>query len=558
METLRRALRLPLPLCSILAARGFRDPDEANRFLHPGLEELHPPDLLTDIGSAARRIEEAIDGREKILVHGDYDVDGIAGVALLARWLVRLGARVAPFVPHRLRDGYDLAEGGLRVAREAGATLIVTVDCGIRAHEVIAAAAREGIDVVVTDHHQPGPTLPPAAAVVNPNRADCRYPHGGLSGAGVAFKLCELLGRMRGAPASELHGHLDLVAMATIADLVPLRDENRAIARIGLERLRGTDKEGLRALISQAGLRSKAWGAGHVAFHLAPRINAAGRIGEASLPLRLLLTEDAADARGIARELERLNRMRREEDRRTLDQALALLADDFDSERDYGIVLAAEGWHPGVIGIAATRVVERLHRPTILIALDGRRGRGSGRSIGAFPLHEALDRCSDHLIRFGGHRHAAGLDIEKDEVAGFREAFRDQAKRALAGDPESLSPRRAADLEIGLAEAAEPLARGLERLGPFGIGNPRPLFLARDLALAAAPRVVGGRHLKLRLAQNGAELDAIGFGMAPTGSADLPPSNRFDAVFRLEMNTFRGRSSAQARLADLRAAGELP
>ena len=394
--------------------------------------------------------------------------------------------------------------------------------------------------------------------MVNPNRSDCPYPNKGLSGTGVAFKVCELLASERGMPTGEVRGYLDLVALATVADLVPLEGENRALTRMGLSLFDRTANVGLRTLLSRTGLRGKTIEAGHIGFVLAPRINAAGRIGDPTVPLRLLLTEDAGEAHRIVGQLERRNEERREEDRRILDEALALLATRFEPERDYGIVLADEGWHPGVMGIVASRLVERVHRPVILVALDGERGRGSGRSIPAFPIDEALERCSGHLIRFGGHRYAAGMDIDKKEVKRFREAFRAEARRCLRGKAGALSPSRTADAELPLAEATAKLAHELRELGPFGIGNPRPLFLARNLDLAAEPLVVGGHHLKLRLRREGADLPAIGFGMAPSGSVSLLPEGPIDAVFHFELNEFRGRSTPQARLVDLRPGGTLP
>jgi single-stranded-DNA-specific exonuclease len=552
-------LSLPPALCGILAARGHVDPEAARRFLRPRLEDLPDPGTLTDAPEAAERILRAVEGGETILVHGDYDVDGVCAAALLTRWLRRLGGRVEPFVPHRLRDGYDLGEGGLEAARRAGASLIVTCDSGVRAVDPIRRARASGMDVIVTDHHTPGPELPPALAVVNPSRSDCRHPAGDLCGTGVVFQLARLLDRMRGLPQEELHSHLDLVALATVADLVPLTDANRILVRFGLRYLAHTEKVGLRALMDGAGLegaRDRGVDAGQVGFVLAPRINAVGRMGDAGVALRLLLTEDPGEASRLAGELEDENGRRKAEDRRTLDQALETLARDYQPERDMGVVVAGEGWHPGVIGIVASRVVERIHRPVVLVALDGAQGRGSARSIPQVHLHDAVEGCREHLIRFGGHRQAAGLDLEVARLPAFREAFnRAVGDQLTDGVP---PPVLRVDAELPLEEATEELHHWLGYLGPFGIGNARPVFLGRGAPVADPPRVVGKDHLKLRLGNGGRGLEAIGFGLArryPAGSV----GPRTDLAFQLRENEYRGRRTLQARLLDLRApTGEAP
>jgi len=553
VEALVRGLSLPRGLCGVLVARGYSQLEEAKGFLRPLLDDLHPPELLAGATEAARRILAAMEDEETILVHGDYDVDGIAGAAILTRYLRRLGARVVPFVPHRLRHGYDLGPGGVDRAVEVGATLLITVDSGIGAHAAVERANALGIDVVVTDHHTPGPSLPPAVAVVNPNRRDCPYPDKGLSGAGVAFKLCQLLGGMRGMTPETLLPLLDLVALATVADLVPLSGENRILVRYGLRAIRETREVGLQALLHGAGLGGKEVEAGEVGFVLAPRINAAGRMGDADDGLRLLLCGDAEEARGLALGLELLNRERREEEARTLEEALALLAAGYDPERDHGVVLAGEGWHPGVIGIVASRVVERIHRPVVLVAMDGERGRGSARSVPGFHLYEAVAACGGLLDRFGGHRQAAGMDLRRDRLPGFRAAFAAEARRRLQGH--DLRPVIRVDLELPLAEATPELLRYLRYLGPHGIGNPRPVFLARRVELTPPPRVVGDGHLKLRLRENGASVEAIGFRMAERFPPEALEGSEVDVLFHLQENEYRGVRRVQARLLDLRPTG---
>ncbi|MBX6363694.1 MAG: single-stranded-DNA-specific exonuclease RecJ [Gemmatimonadetes bacterium] len=545
-------LRLPEPVCRLLVQRGHTDAEAAKHFLRPKLEHLHDPFLLAGMDAAVERVERAIDRGETILVHGDYDVDGVCAAALYTRVLRRLGGRAEAFVPHRLTDGYDLSRAGIRRAVELGASLILTADCGIVAHAAVAEAAAAGIDVVVTDHHTPGATLPAAVAVVNPSRADCGYPEATLCGAGVAFKLCQALAARRRVPMEELWYELDLVAIATIADLVPLTGENRTLARIGLKVLRATQKPGLRALLRTAGLDGyEELTAGHVSHVLGPRINAAGRLGEAFDGVRLLLAASEAEAEPLARGMEAANRERQAVDQRTLDEALEMLEADYDAERDYAVVLAREGWHPGVIGIVASRVVERIHRPTVLIAQGAGHARGSARSIRGFHLYDALRACAEHLERFGGHRYAAGLDIDPARIPAFRRALNERARAVLTAA--DLIPEVAIDLELRLADATHELHRFLRYLGPFGTGNPAPVFAARAVGLAGRPRVVGKDHLKLRLVQDGAELEAIGFRMADRLAA-LDAARALDVAFQLQENHWNGRVELQARLVDVRPA----
>lgn len=555
VRRLEESLSLPEVLCALLAVRGLEDPLEAKAFLRPLLDTLPPPESLTDLPRAVERIRDAIRIRETIFVHGDYDVDGMSGTTLLARWLRELGGVVVPFIPHRLQDGYDLGPSGIRAAVDAGASLLLTVDCGILAHEAVTQARNAGMDVVVTDHHTPGDTLPDALAVLNPNRADCDYPNRDLCGAGVAFKLCQGLAGSFNRDPEELHPYLDLVGMATVADLVPLRGENRTLVRYGLKALARTENPGLRALLRVTGLGGAEITAGAVGFVLAPRLNAVGRLGDPDLALRLLLTADPVEAERLAQEAEALNRERQAADQQTLDEALTSLALEFDPERDYGVVLAGEGWHPGVVGIVASRVVEQIHRPTILVALDGDRGRGSARSIPGFHLLDAIRVGGEHLERFGGHKQAAGMDIRRDRLPAFKEAFGREARRIL--ETQDLRPLLKVDLEVTLGALTRELYQFLRYVGPHGISNPRPLFLARGVALAAPARVVGRGHLKLRLRQDGAVLDGIGFGLARRIPPEVLGSGPLDVVFQLDENEYRGVRSLQARLKDVRPGEEL-
>jgi single-stranded-DNA-specific exonuclease len=554
VDRISRELRLPPALCRLLVQRGFGEPDSVRDFLRPHAGHIHAPSRLAGMGDAVARIVRARDAKETVLIHGDYDVDGICSTALFVRAFRMMGIDARPFVPHRLQDGYDLSEAGIRAAREIGATLIVTGDCGIVAHEAVDRARELGIDVVVTDHHTPGATLPNAAAVVNPNRADCGYPDKSLAGVGVAYKLCCAVADAVGFPAERLHAFLDLVAVATIADLAPLTGENRALVRWGLKILPQTPNPGLRALLATTGLAGKPdITAAQIGYVLAPRINAVGRMGTALDGVRLLLTDDPREAEAIARALEGENRSRQTVDGETLKQALEMLDREFDAERDWAVVLAQEGWHPGVIGIVASRVVERIHRPTVMIALaGGEDGKGSARSIPGFDLYEAMRACSGYLTRYGGHRMAAGCGIRAERVDAFRAALNEHAHAVLR--PEHLVPEVRIDLELELHHATDALARMLRHAGPFGAGNATPVFASRRVGVVGYPKVVAEKHLKLTLGAQGRSIDAIGFNMAERTREPWMSGGPLDVAFKLEEHVFNGRASLQAKLVDLRPA----
>jgi single-stranded-DNA-specific exonuclease len=556
IAALASALKLPDALCQLLSMRGYGEPAAAKLYLRPSLNSLHDPFALEGLAAAVDRINAAIDRHETILVHGDYDVDGICSAALYARVLRSLGAKVEAFVPHRITDGYDLSESGVRKAAEVGATLILTGDCGIVAHDAILAARAAGIDVVVTDHHTPGDSLPDAVAVVNPNRSDCTYPNKGLCGAGVAFKLCQALQATRGKSTEDLLYYLDLVAMATIADLAPLKGENRVFAHFGLRVLRDSRNAGLRALTRVAGFEPGAHiGAGQVSHVLAPRINAVGRMAAAQLGVKLLLTEDDAEATSIAEQLDAQNRTRQDVDRATLAQALEMLEQTYDPSNDYAVVLAGTGWHPGVIGIVASRVVERIHRPTVLLALDetGTRARGSARSIRPFHLYDGLHACAHMLTRFGGHKYAAGLEIEVGRIDEFRAALNAYARSVLT--EEDLMDEVEVDLELPLAASGD-VYKYLKHFGPFGVGNPAPVFVARNVTVVGYPRVVGETHVKLDLAQGAARLPAIGFNMADRLTQIDVTRHPIDLAFQLHEDRFNGRAELQVKIVDMKLTTE--
>ena len=548
VDSLARALGIPPTLASLLVQRGLDGPEQARRFLKPTLEALAPPTALAGLADAVELISGTVRRGDGILVHGDYDVDGQCATALLTRALTAAGARVTPFVPHRLRDGYDLGPAGVAAAQAAGARLIVTCDCGITAVDAVREARAAGIDVVVTDHHLPGPRLPDAAAIIDPQRPDDRSGLTQLCGAGIAFKLVQALVPALGLPANLPFHFLDLVALATVADIVPLTGENRVLVRNGLKLIPESRWAGLRALLRVTGLEGREIRAGQVGFILGPRLNAAGRVGEAADGLRLLLTDREDEATALATRLERLNSERQALDQRMLDEAITQVEQERDPARDTALVLASERWHPGVVGIVASRLVERYGRPAFLIALDGDIGKGSGRSISRFDLHAALHRCGDLLERYGGHRMAAGLTLRRDRLEPFRERFTEVAREQLAA--EDLGPEQRIDLVLDLGTVSDELERLCRHLEPCGMGNPGPIFGVRQVRLEGARRV-GQGHLRAVLADADGRLSAIGFGWADRA----PASPQVDVAFRLEQNEWQGRLSLQARIVALSAAG---
>ena len=541
-------LHLPDAICRLLACRGFGEPDHAKAYLRPRLEHLHEPNCLADLDRAVARIVVALRENQTILVHGDYDVDGICSTTLMTRTLNTLGGNAVPFIPRRLQDGYDLGDAGVRAAKECGAKLVITCDCGTSAHGPIAALQASGIDVIVSDHHLPGGPLPPAYAVLNPKRPDCPSTDKDLAAVGVAFKLALALTRAVGGNDAAVYAMLDLVALATIADVAPLRGENRVLVRYGLKLLNDPQRPGVRAMIRAAGLDRKSLTAGRVGFILAPRLNAAGRLGSALRGVELMMSTSDEEANPIARELEELNARRQEIDRATLETARARVL-EMDLPSTFGIALAGDGWHPGVIGIVASRIVEEFGRPTMLIALEGEQGKGSGRSISVFDLHGALTECRDLLQRFGGHRSAAGITIARDRVEEFAARFNAVAASRLTED--DLVPELRVDLELPLSEANSELETLLRYIEPCGVGNPSPLLVSRGLVVASPPRVVGKDGLKVAFSDESRTLVMVGWGMGPR-ARELDVGMRVDVAYRLERDEWNGESRLQGRLADFR------
>lgn len=545
---------VPAAVCRLLAARGFHSLDDAKRFLRPALEQVESPDAVMDLGRSAERLLAAIRKGEVILVHGDYDVDGICSTALMTRTLRALGGSVVPFIPDRMKDGYDLGPAGVEAAIRVGAKVVLTCDCGTTAHPAADALGHAGIDLIISDHHLPGGPLPASFAVINPRRADCGSADKDLAAVGVAYKLALAVTRLAGGDEALVHGQLDLVALATIADVAPLRGENRVFARLGLRQMEQGTNLGLGALVRAARLDGKGLSAGRVGFTLAPRLNALGRLRHAIRGVELLLAPDAATANAIARECEELNAARQEMDRRILDEAMRRVG-EMDLDATWGIVLDSREWHPGVIGIVASRIVEQTGRPAFMIAVEagsdgsGGLGKGSGRSNGAFDLHAALMECDDLLVKHGGHRAAAGLTIAAERIPEFARRFNDIARAQLTAD--DLVPRLRTDLELPLDEADELLERSLRHLEPFGVGNPGPVLVSRHVHVAGGVRKIGSDGLKFSLATARGSIDAVAWGMASRSGA-LGAGAEIDIAYKLDVNEYQGRRTLQAVLQDFR------
>lgn len=548
-KELSSELGLPPVIGKILINRGYSEPEKARNFLNPSLNDLSDPFMLKDMERGVDRVISALTDKEKIMIFGDYDVDGITSASLMYLVLTKLGAQVSYYLPNRLVEGYGLSEEGILEAERRGAKLIISVDCGINAVKEVDFAQRKGIDCIITDHHEPAEVLPDAWAIINPKQEGETYKGKELSGVGVAFKLAQAIYRKLGQDEKELEDHLDLVALGTAADIVPLLGENRILTRYGLLQVAKTSKPGLKSLIFISGLMGREIGTGQVVFILAPRINAVGRLGDAERAIKLLTTRDEKLASEISRVLDEENRKRKNIDEGTLEQALELIQEEVDLKNDKAIILASAGWHQGVIGIVASRVAERFYRPTVMISIDGEEGKGSARSIPGFHLFEALKECEDCLLKYGGHKYAAGLSISSKEIESFKEKFKLVSARIIKD--EDLIPRLTVDAELELEEIQDGLISALELFAPFGPGNLKPVFVTRGLELADDAYVVGKNHLRLRVKKNGIIMDAIGFNLGDFAKPLAMRGTKIDLAYVLELNVWNGNSKIQMRLKDL-------
>jgi single-stranded-DNA-specific exonuclease len=561
VNNLTSTLRIQPLTARVLAARGLTDPQTAQRFLSPQLEHLHSPALLTGMPEALNRLRAAISAHEKILIYGDYDVDGTVSVVILKKAIELAGGQASFHVPHRLKDGYGMRADVIERAAAMGVRLIVSVDTGIRATEVVRGARELGIDVIVTDHHLPEAELPPALAVLNPNRRDCHYPDKNLCGAGVAFKLVHALLATLGWPedklARMLKSFLKLVAVATVADVVPLLGENRIIVKFGLQGLHRVHNPGLRALLEVSGmLDGRAPNARQVAFQIAPRINAAGRMDDAQNVIRMFLTEDLETARTLAKQLHSLNQERQQTEADIVRLVLEECSQVPVTEDQAALVFSGPNWHRGVVGIVASRLVDRFYRPVFVLSEEDGEAQGSGRSITPFHLLEALESMPDLFSRFGGHRQAAGVSMPSEMVPEFRKRLEAYARQRLT--PADFHPRLAIDAVVDLKELTTgPAVAEILGLAPFGFGNPPPVLAILDAEVAAAPVVLKEKHLRVQLRQNGRNLLSKAWNFADRAS-ELPAGAHMDAAFCIEEDPYsesRGWGGWAAVLKDIRPPG---
>ena len=553
LKCFARDLKVSEIVARLLWLRGIQSPASAQSFLSSKLADLPDPALLPDMEKACRRLADALQNGDKIAVHGDYDVDGITGCSLLVEVLRACGGMVEYHIPLRMVDGYGLSEDAIRNAHQQGCKVILSVDCGVSAHHEAEIARSLGLDLIVTDHHQPPETLPQCYALINPHLPGNRFPWPNLAGVGVAFFLVLGLRRMLRAkshfPAGtepDLRFVLDLVALGTVADIVPLNGVNRVLVKLGLQLLDKSMRPGITALKKVAQVKQVT--SGVVGFRLAPRLNAAGRLEDAAMGVELLLSKDLATTSELAEFLDNCNRDRQAVEQQTLQDAIVMVDNDIPAD-NYGIVLAKENWHAGVIGIVASRLVERYHRPVVMIALENGEGKGSARSISGFHLHDALGQCSDLLCGFGGHAMAAGLTIAEDNIERFIHAFDAVCRDRL--EESQLQPNFNHDGEVSLASLSLEVQGQIDELNPYGAGNPLPTFVSRNCR-AYNCRVVGDKHLKFDVEQGESFIAAIAFGMAER-MAEC--SGRLDILFRPGINEWRGERSLQLQVIDFQESG---
>ena len=553
-STLASALGLHPTVARLLCMRGFGNPDEANRFLNPSLDQLHDPFRLADMDRAVVRLEQALARKEPIAIHGDYDVDGITSTVILRRTLELLGGTVTHFIPERLKDGYGLQPAAIDRLHAEGVSVIVSVDCGIRGADAARRARELGVDLIITDHHEPDTELPPALAVINPKRHDCSYPDKYLAGVGVALKLVQAL-CARAGKGHWLPAFVKVAAIGTLADVVPLVGENRVIARLGLASLsRGPHTIGLRAVLEATGLSGKTIDSYQVAFMIAPRVNAAGRMSTPDIATRLLLATGESmgdEARGLAQQLNDENLRRQQEEAELVSQAKKAIETDPAVGAHNVLVVGGDGWHRGVIGIAASKLVDAYHKPAIVLSIDGDVAHGSCRSIPDFDMLGALEHCADLFARFGGHRQAAGLTMEAARVPEFRARVNAYADDVL--EPDQLRPRLRIDGPLHLKAITHDLVQGLDSMGPFGLANPRPVFHAGPVQIVDGPKSIKDRHLKMTFNQEGRRFRAMAWRLAERAQFLEKHRDGVNLAFSLDRNEYQGETFLELTVADIKS-----
>ncbi|HEX6334463.1 MAG TPA: single-stranded-DNA-specific exonuclease RecJ [Flavisolibacter sp.] len=545
-----RDLRIHPALCAILVQRGVHSYDDARRFFRPSLDDLHDPFLMKDMDRAVDRILRAFSGNEKILVFGDYDVDGTTAVASMYQFLKKHHEQVEFYIPHRYREGYGVSRAGVEHARDNGHTIIISLDCGIKSIELIGYARELGIDFIVCDHHLPDPELPPAVAILNPKQPDCSYPYKELCGCGVGFKLISGLSHALQLPAETPFEYLDLVATAIAADIVPMTGENRILAYYGLKKANDAPNAGIRALSFLSNF-SSALHINNLVFMIAPRINAAGRMDDARKAVMMFVSETYEEALSWAEQLHADNTSRKEADNTITEEALALIGSDEALVNRRSTVIFQPHWHKGVVGIVASRLIDHYYRPTIVLTQSGDYVAGSARSVAGFNVYEAIHQCRDCLLGYGGHFYAAGMTLEKDKVEAFCQKFEEVVRGSIS--PELLIPEIVIDAEISFSDIRKPFYDIICQMEPFGPDNLRPVFIARNVSNTPWSKVVKEAHLRFVVQQDGCRMTGIGFHMAdklPVLQAGRP----FDLVFTIDQNEWNGETSLQLKIIDVRPA----
>lgn len=548
-RVLEQELGVPPKIAELLALRGIHTFDDAKIFFRPEINSLYNPFLMKDMDIAAERVAQAIRNREKVLIYGDYDVDGTTATASMMLFLRKFGVETDYYIPHRFKEGYGINEDGLVYAAETGASLVISVDCGITAVEEAKTARKKGLDLIICDHHNVGEVLPDALAVLDPKRPDCPYPFDGLSGAGVAFKLIQGALEKLGLPARKAYEYLDLVAISIASDIVPIIDENRILMQAGLALLRRKPRTGIAALLDLIKLPKSDLNTTKIVFSVGPRINAAGRMGDATTALNLLLAEDKNDAKAFAHELESVNILRRKTDSKTLEEALGQIDESVDLNEASALVLFKEDWHLGVIGIVASRLVDLYHRPVVMLSEVEGVIKGSARSIRGFNIYNALRTCAPYLDQYGGHEFAAGLTLSDGRLNQFRAAMNEVADKALKEI--EFKPELLVDTRLKLSSIDKKFWKLLSQFEPFGPSNLRPVFVSEGVQVVGTPLVVGNGHLKIKLKQGESGVfEAIGFNMHEY-HPHVRNGKLFNIAYVIEENNWNGKRTLQLRLKDI-------
>ena len=552
VSSVKKAFRTSEVIARVLANRKILNPNLARPFFTPNLDMLHNPYLMQDMDKAVERVLTNINSGKPIMVFGDYDVDGTTGAASLYLAFQKFGADVTYYIPDREKEGYGLSYHGIEVAKDIGIDLIITCDCGINAFVQVDFANEQNIDIIITDHHTTDTELPKAHAILNPKREDCGYPFKGLCGGGVAFKLITAIGNELNIPLTDYEEIIPLITLGTAADVVPIKDENRVIVHHGLNILENLEKPGLKTLLELAGLKGHI-SVGQLVFSIAPRINAAGRIGDANRAVELLVTDDQDKARLLAKELDNENKRRQIIQQAVVDEALLKVNAEADLKNENALVLANAGWHPGVVGIVASKIKEEFNRPTIIIALENGSGKGSARSVAGFDLYEALTACKTHLDDYGGHPMAAGLTLSNKKLEDFKKAFINFANERLT--EENLQATLTLDSEIALQDITPRFMEFLDKLSPYGPGNMRPKFAIRNAEIAGAPKVIGktGEHIRFKIRQGLKSCSAVGFGLSNKYEM-LITGQPVDIACVVETNEWQGNTSIQMNVRDIKRA----